>query len=173
MDKTELRNNINLILNEELRSYQAKGRSTSSLGSFNIGLQSEPNQGWTTRGSVPTLLFDGGGNPIESSNATTLLKFYRSLNNNGKQDFTTHLLSHLDRQSQYASIGYFTFFALHQAGETTSALKTAQENLAGDSVHGYSNVLAILSLTVAHEYLKIEPKIFQEILLILQKFLKL
>jgi hypothetical protein len=44
------------VLNEEKRSYAARGRGGSGLGSLNVGLQSEPNHGWTTVGQIPTLL---------------------------------------------------------------------------------------------------------------------
>ncbi|MGH6923881.1 MAG: hypothetical protein ACRED5_09100, partial [Propylenella sp.] len=41
------------ILDEEKRSYAARGRSRGMLGSLNVGLQSEPNAGWSKEGEIP------------------------------------------------------------------------------------------------------------------------
>lgn len=46
------------VLREEKRSYAARGRRTGQLGTLNVGLQSEPNFGWTKEGDVPQLLWD-------------------------------------------------------------------------------------------------------------------
>jgi hypothetical protein len=58
---------IDLILNEERRNYAACGRVRGGLGSPNVGLQSEPNFGWTKEGTVPSLLWERTqAKPIES-----------------------------------------------------------------------------------------------------------
>ena len=44
---------MDIILNEEKRSYKANGRSRGGLGSLNVGLQSEPDGGWTEEGRYP------------------------------------------------------------------------------------------------------------------------
>ncbi len=63
------------VLNEEKRSYAGRGRAGGGLGSLNVGLQSEPNLGWTTVGQIPVLLWEKGkGTPVSSINLERLLR---------------------------------------------------------------------------------------------------
>ncbi len=156
---------VDLILNEERRYYAARGRICGGLGSLNVGLQSEPNFGWTTVGSVPSLLWDKGQTrPIESLNVTRLIVLHGTLDNTGKDDFERYLLSHLHKGSPYADVGYFIFLALHRMGRTVDALIAARTHLAGDKVHGYSNLLGTLSAVVSHEHFDIDPGFYARIL---------
>src|SRR3989338_5956745 len=158
MDVSTLHNKINIILDEEVRSYTARGRRMGALGSMNIGLQSVPNNGWTSEGQIPQILFDKSDpNVISSPNATTLLKFFSTLDNDEKGRFKTYFISNLRKDSLYASIGYFIFFVLYRIGETVGGLKNARRALSGDSNHGYSNLLGMLSMIVSREYLEINP----------------
>ena len=76
---------VDLILNEEKRNYLACGRQRGGLGSLNVGLQSEPNSGWTTVGNAPTLLWDkAAAKPIESPNLTRLVKNPRRIGRSRK-----------------------------------------------------------------------------------------
>jgi len=45
MDIYELHKKINIVLDEEVRSYSANGRIRGGLGSMNVALQSVPNDG--------------------------------------------------------------------------------------------------------------------------------
>ena len=156
---------VDLILNEERRSYAARGRSGGGLGSLNVGLQSEPNFGSTTVGSVPSLLWDKAqAKPIESPNAARLIKLHGALDHAGKDDLERYLLSHLHKGSPYADVGYFIFLALHRMGRTVDALQAARARLAGDKVYGYSNLLGTLSAIVSHEHFDIELDLFPGIL---------
>jgi len=164
MDVSTLHNKINIILDEEVRSYTARGRRMGALGSMNIGLQSVPNNGWTSEGQIPQILFDKSDpNVISSPNATTLLKFFSTLDNDEKGAFKTYFISNLRKDSLYASIGYFIFFVLYRIGETVGGLKNARRALSGDSNHGYSNLLGMLSMIVSREYLEINPKTYEDI----------
>ncbi|MDP3696475.1 MAG: hypothetical protein Q8R55_00400 [Candidatus Taylorbacteria bacterium] len=168
MDIYELHKKINIVLGEEIRAYEAKGRIRGALGSMNIGLQSVPNNGWTTEGEIPQLLFDKSDPAVISSpNATTLLKLYSSLDADGKNNFKSYLITNLRKDSQYASISYFNFFVLYRIGETIAALNFAREALSGDSVHGYSNVLGALSMIVSREYLEIDQNTYERIKIVL------
>ncbi len=169
MNIYELHKKINLALNEELRAYEARGRRSGDLGSMNIGLQSMPNNGWTNQGSIPRLLFEESNpNVISSPNATILLKLYSSLDDNDKRSFDNYLIGSLNKTSTYVSIAYLVFFILYRIGKTADALKMARRSLAGDSVHGYGNLLGTLSMIVSREYLEIDPKDYESIKLILQ-----
>ncbi len=168
METNELHKKINIVLDEEVRSYSANGRRRGGLGSMNIGLQSMPNNGWTTEGEIPQLLFpESNVNVIVSSNASLLVKLYSSLDKEEKENFVNYLSSHLRKVGPYTSIGYFIFFVLYRVGEIIKPLKFARLALSGDTLHGYSNLLGILSMIISREYLSIDPKIYEDIKLIL------
>jgi hypothetical protein len=152
---------VDFILNEERRNYAANGRIRGGLGSLNVTLQSEPNSGWTEVGSVPSLLWDKRkAKHIESPNASRLIKLHAALSDAEKDDLERYLLSHLDKRSPYAEVGYFIFFALHRMGQTIAGLQTARLHLAGDKVYGYSNLLGTLSAIVSHEHFQIERDLY-------------
>lgn len=154
-----------LILNEERRNYAACGRSRGGLGSLDVTLQSEPNFGWTTVGTVPSLLWERAqSKPIESPNATRLMKLWSGLNDTGRRDLEQYLLSHLHKRSPYADVAYFNFFVLHRMGRTVDALKASRAELAGDKVYGYSNLLGTLSALVSREHFDIDPALYPRIL---------
>lgn len=168
MDIYDLQKKINIVLDEEVRSYTARGRRQGALGSMNIGLQSVPNKGWTTEGEIPQLLFDkSDANTIISPNATILFKLYSSLGDDEKGMFKSYLLTHLRKDSLYANIAYFIFFVLYRVGGTIEALKFARRALSGNTAHGYSNLLGILSMIISREYLEIPPKTYEDIKLVL------
>ena len=169
MNIYELHKKINIVLDEEVRSYSANGRIRGGLGSMNITLQSVPNNGWTNEGQIPQLLFDKSDPAvINSPNATTLIKFYSSLDPDRKSNFKTYLVTNLRKDSPYVSIGYLIFFVLYRIGETLYALKQARRGLLGDAVHGYSNVLGVFSMIISREYLEIDSKTYEDIKLVLQ-----
>lgn len=169
MEIHSLHKKINIVLDEEVRSYSARGRRMGALGSMNIGLQSMPNNGWTNEGQVPAILFDESNKEVISSpNATILLRLYSSLDAESKINFRTYLVSNLRKDSPYVSIGYFILFVLYRIGEIIVALKNARRALSGDSQHGYSNLLGITSMIISREYLEISPAVYEEIKLTLQ-----
>ena len=156
---------VDLILNEERRSYAARGRTMGGLGSLNVGLQSEPNLGAATVGSLPSLLWDKEqGKPIDSPNVARLIKLHGTLDEAAKDNLERYLLSHLHKGSPYADVAYFIFLALHRMGRTVDALQAARAHLAGDKVYGYSNLLGTLSAIVSHEHSKIDPGLYRRIL---------
>ena len=168
MNAYELQKKINVVLNEEVRAYKARGRAMGALGSMNIGLQSVPNQGWTNIGEIPQLLFDKSDSSIiTSSNSTLLLKLHSSLDETGKKSFISYLTTDLRKDSPHACVAYLIFFVLFRLGEAMSALKFARQALSGDSVHGYSNLLGMLSMIVSREYLHIDPDTYEGIKLVL------
>ena len=73
-------------------------------------------------------------------------------------------LSHLRRNSPYASIGYFVFLCLHRMGRTTDALIAARDNLRGEKVCGWSNVLGVFSGLISHEHGKVPVELLRQVL---------
>ena len=125
------------ILREEKRSYAARGRISGQLGTMNVGLQSEPNFGWTKVGEVPVLLWEKGQTKrLSSPNLDRLLKIWNSLGPSEQTNLGAFLLTHLRKDSEFADIGYFLFLGLHRMDRTIDALKTARTCLSGDKVFG-------------------------------------
>ncbi len=168
METHELHKKINIVLDEEVRSYVANGRIRGGLGSLNITLQSVPNNGFTSVGQIPKLLFnESDPTVISSPNSNILLKLYSSLDKDGKDNFRTYLISHLRKDSTYASVAYLIFFVLHRTGFTIDAVKQAKRALLGDTINAYSNLLATFSMVISREYFEIDAKVYEDTKLIL------
>ena len=153
------------ILNEERRSYAARGRSVGGLGSLNVGIRSEPNAGWTKEGEIPQLLWSRDkAEPVSSPNLDRLLRLHGTLSPEDRDNLERYLLTCLDKNSEFADVAYFAFLGLHRMGRTIDALNTARTFLSGDKVHGYSNLLGTLSVVVSHEHFDIDPNLYPLIL---------
>ena len=156
---------VDLILNEEKRNYLACGRQRGGLGSLNVGLQSEPNSGWTTVGNAPTLLWDkAAAKPIESPNLTRLVKIHAASGDPEREELENYLVSHLRKGSPCADVGYLIFLALHRMGRTIDALRAARSYLSGDKDYAYSNLLGTLSALVSREHFAIDAALYPQIL---------
>jgi hypothetical protein len=149
------------VLTEEKRSYAANGRTRGGLGSLNVGLQSEPNYGWTTEGKIPQLLWGTGkGNPVTSPNLDRLIRIHAAFATSEKDNLERYLLAQLRKESPFAEVAYFPFLALHRIGRTIDALGTARKFLAGDKVYAYSNLLGTLSAVISHEHYDTDPNLY-------------
>jgi hypothetical protein len=149
------------ILTEEKRSYAANGRTTGGLGSLNVGLQSEPNYGWTKQGKIPQLLWETGkGTPVTSPNLERLVRIHAALAATEKDNLERYLLAQLRKESPFAEVAYFVFLALHRIGRTIDALATARKFLAGDKAYAYSNVLGTLSAVISREHYNTDPNLY-------------
>ena len=152
------------ILTEEQRIYAARGRSTGQLGSLNVGLQSEPNFGVTTVGTIPSLLWPHDrATQLSSPNLDRLLTMHSSLAPHDAENLENYLLCQLSTFSPFADVAYFVFLALHRMHRTTDALTTARTWLAGDKVYGYSNLLGTLSALISHEHREMDTTFCQKI----------
>jgi len=141
---------IDIILKEEKRAYKAHGRHTGGLGSFNITIQS---RGWDSKGEVPNIVNDQSDpDSIKSRNANILFRLYTTLNPEDKKNLKEYLLKNLSRDSEYFDVAYLVIFVLSKIGATVETLKTARVNLKGDSKHGFSNMLAMLSQIISYDY---------------------
>jgi hypothetical protein len=89
-----------VILREEKRNYAARGRQHGKLGSLNVGLQSEPNHGWTKVGEVPELLWPKeSAQTVTSDNLQRLLDLRESLPKRSRPNLDLFLLSQLHKDS--------------------------------------------------------------------------
>lgn len=91
------------------------------------------------------------------------MMIYEAPGEGDKGDLEEYLLSHLNKLSSYADVAYFVFLALHRMGRTVDAVAAAQDNLAGDKVFGYSNLLGTMSAIVSREHFDIDPALYPPI----------
>jgi hypothetical protein len=153
------------ILAEEKRSYAARGRLSGQLGSLNVGLQSEPNYGWTTQGEIPNILWkEGDGTALASVNLDRLLKLRGSLSTEDGDNLERFMLAQLRKDSPYADVAYFVVLSLHRMNRLIDALTTAGLCLAGDKVYAYSNVIGMLSALISHEHSQIPVELYDRVL---------
>jgi len=149
----ELQKRIEIILQSEKNSYSQNGRIRGGLGSFNIGLQSVPNGGWTNEGSVKQYLFDTSDQDfIKSENAQILLKLYSSLNKEKRVEFELILLTYITKENEYRDVGYLICFIFIRLGKIISVVTKAVKDLRGDDNNAYSNLLHLVNLVIAREY---------------------
>lgn len=149
----ELQKYIEIVLQSEKEAYSRNGRRGGGLGSFNIGLQSVPNNGWTNVGSVKQYLSDTSDqNFIKSENAQILLKLYSTLDKEKRKEFESILLEYIEKESNYRDIGYLICFVFIRLGKIIPVVKKATKNLKGDTANAYSNLLHMINLVVAREY---------------------
>lgn len=142
-----------LVLDEERRNYRVRGRREGKLGSLSVGVQHEPNLGWTTSGQVPPLIWPAGeAEPLKSDNLERIMRYHAALGDVDKIDLEEMLTHYLHRASPYAEIAYGIFFCLHRLGRTTDAISVARRNLRGDKVYGFSNLICALAAFVSREH---------------------
>ncbi len=89
---------------------------------------------------------------IESDNASTLIKFYKSLKNQQRDGCVESLLKRLSRETAYAAVGYLILLVLYRIGYLKKALETAKKEFQGDSTCGLSNFLRLLDGLLKYEY---------------------
>ena len=158
----DLKQKIDVILNEEKRAYQLRGRRGGWLGTFNIGVQGSGSS-WTD-GIVPSVLkFHSDPNFIKSTNADVLLRLYAALNSKDKDEAKVYLFNQLSRDSTYFDVAYLVFFVLCKIGGTVEAVKNSRIKLKGDLDHGFSNMLAMLSQIISHDYASFDTETYLQI----------
>lgn len=144
---------LQLILDSELSAYNQNGRIRGGLGTFNVTLQSVPNLGWTTTGSVTQYLFDEVDKDfIQSENATLILKLYSSSDEIKRQEIEKMMLGCIDRQGDLKDVSYLIVFVFIRIGKFKIAIDKAFSDLKGDSNNAYSNMLHMLKLVISREY---------------------
>jgi len=162
------------VLQAEIYRYKDCGRRVGGLGSIQTTYQGRSYCGvgtdWREADSpkLQAIVPDPENVKIESDNASTLIKFYYSLNDQQQNDFADSLLKRLSRETEYAQVGYLILFILYRVGRLKEVLKTAKEKLQGDSAYGFSNLLMLLDSLLKYEY----PQLSTEMLNDIEQFLK-
>lgn len=162
------------VLQAEVNRYKDCGRKVGGLGSIQTAYQGRSYCGvgsdWRKADSpkLQAVVPDPESAKIESDNASTLIKFYHSLEKEQQNDFVESLLKRLSRETGYAPVGYFILFVLYRIRHLKKALDTAKKELQGDSAHGFSDFLRLLDGLLKYEY----PKFSTEMLNDIEQFLK-
>jgi len=146
------------VLQAEVYRYKDCGRIVGGLGSIKTTYQGRSYCGIGTEGrklgspELQSIVSDPENAKIESDNASALIKFYSTLDDQKKNDFESSLINRLSRETPYASIGYFILFVLYRIGHLKKALERAKNELQGDSAYGFSDFLRLLSGLLYYEY---------------------
>lgn len=149
----DLEEKMKLFLDSELAAYKQNGRTRGGLGTFNINLQSVPNNGWTNVGSVTQYLFpEPNKDFINSENAKYILTAYSLRPSEDKAKIEKYLLNCLDKDGPYRDISYLVIFIFIRIGKLEEAINTAVNSLKGDDSNAYSNALHLLKLVISREY---------------------
>jgi len=90
---------------------------------------------------------------IKSENAQILLNLYSSLNKEKQKRFESILLEYIEKESEYRDVGYLICFIFIRLGKVITLVKKSIKNLKGDTVNAYSNLLHLINLVVAREYI--------------------
>jgi len=162
------------VLQAEINRYKDCGRSVGGLGSIQTTYQGRSYCGvgtdWRKADSpkLQAIAPDPENAKIESDNAATLVKFYKSLKDQQRNDFVESLLKRLSRETAYAPVGYFILFVLYRVWHLNKALETAKKELQGDSAYGFSDFLRLLDGLLKYDY----PEFSTEMLNDIEQFLK-
>lgn len=162
------------VLQAEVYRYKGCGRKIGGLGSLQTTYRGRSYCGvgtdWRKADSpeLQEIVPDAENATIESDNASTLIKFYRSLLPEQKNEFVKSLLERLSREAAYASVGYLILLVLYRIGDLNNALKSAKDKLQGDSAHGFSDFLMLLDGLLKYEYQKFTTEMLNDI----EQFLK-
>lgn len=153
------------VLREEKRSYGSNGRQKGGLGSLNVTINDAHKIYSKAGANVPNILCPTDEiKEIQSENLNRILKIATQQIGSDQDNLQAFLLSQLSRDGEFAEVGYFIFMSLHRLGRTLDALTAARDFLSHDKVHGYSNVLGVLSVIISREYNRIDPNLFGMIL---------
>lgn len=162
------------VLQAEVYRYEDCGRRAGGLGSIKLTYQNRSYSGFGTDWRKPDSpeLQEVIPNPedarIESDNASTLVNYYSTLEDQQKTVFIETLLERLSRDLPYASIGYLILFVLLQTGNLKDALDRAKNDLMGDSAYGFSDFLRLLDGLLKYDYIIFTEEMLNDI----DKFIK-
>jgi hypothetical protein len=162
------------ILQAEVYRYKDCGRRVGGLGSIQTTYQGRSYCGvgtdWRKADSpeLQAIVPDPENARIESDNASTLIKYYKSLKNQQRNDFVESLLRRLSRETPYAPVGYLILLVLYRIGYLNKVLETAKKQLQSDSAHGFSDFLRLLDGLLKYEYRRFSAEMLDDI----EQFLK-
>jgi hypothetical protein len=139
------------VLKAEVNRYKACGRRVGGLGSIQTTIQGKSYKGvgteWREADSPKNqaIIEDESTIEISSDNAQALINLYGKLESDDEKDtYFRVLFDRLNRNTEYAPIGYLILYVSFQINKLETALNDAVENLQGDEAYGFSDLLRLL-----------------------------
>lgn len=146
------------VLKNECKRYENCGRRTGGLGSVITSISNKTFNGvgsdnWTSNTTVEYLIHTGtNSNVINSENAQAIVTAYNKLEKEQEKEMVINaLVSRLSKNSEYSSVSYLILLVLFRIGKLSTALSKAM-SLEGDSEHGFSDFLMLLSALLKYEH---------------------
>jgi len=158
------------VLKAEANRYKDCGRRVGGLGSIQTTIRGHTYKGigteWREADSPKNQSI--AENEVEitiaSDNAQALLNLHTSLSNEQeRQVFYTALLKRIDRNTEYAPIGYLALYVLFQLGKLSQALDKAKADLVGDEAYGFSDFLHFLDGLLRFRHTSFSPEMLDHV----------
>jgi len=153
------------VLKAEANRYKECGRRVGGLGSIQTTIQGKNYKGvgteWREADSPKnqTITEDESTIQISSDNAQALLNLYKKLNaDDEKKRYFDALFQRLDKNTEYAPVGYLILFVLFSLGKLDAALDVAVKNLQGDMAYGFSDFLRLLDALLRFRHSSFTPE---------------
>ncbi|MCH4563462.1 hypothetical protein MKP05_10000 [Halomonas sp. EGI 63088] len=142
---------IAAVLKAEANRYKECGRRVGGLGSIQTTIQGKSYKGvgteWREADSPKnqTITEDESTIQISSDNAQALLNLYQKIKTDERKErYFSALFKRLDKNTEYAPVGYLILFVSFSLGELDAVLNGAVKNLQGDKAYGFSDFLRLL-----------------------------
>lgn len=142
---------IAAVLKAETNRYKECGRRVGGLGSIQTTIQGKSYKGvgteWREADSPrnQTITEDESTIQISSDNAQALLNLHQKLKTDEEKGrYFDALFKRLDKNTEYAPVGYLILFVYFSHGKLDTALAGAVKNLQGDKAYGFSDFLRLL-----------------------------
>ncbi len=171
--KDPIEKEILSVLQSEVHRYKDCGRRVGGLGSVVLNYQGRKVTGvgtdWRTADSpeMQSIVPDPQSAKLESDNGAILVRYFQSLTGKDMQRFCEVLLQRISKGNAYAPIGYFFLYVGYRINILKGVLKSAKDNLKGDSGYGFSDLLRLLDGMLKYEYQNFNS----EILDIIEQFI--
>ncbi|PLX60311.1 hypothetical protein [Sedimenticola selenatireducens] len=87
------------------------------------------------------------------------MNLYKKLNaDDEKKRYFDALFQRLDKNTEYAPVGYLILFVLFSLGKLDAALDVAVKNLQGDMAYGFSDFLRLLDALLRFRHSSFTPE---------------
>jgi hypothetical protein len=138
-----------------VKSFQASGGVTAGIGSE-----------WRRVGTADqqSLVHDIPPPAISSDNADALVALHGRLGTDAeRQRFMAALMRRVDRNTEYAEVGYLIALAAFRIGQLNTVLVAAKDHLRGDDAFGFSEVLRMVDALLRLEHSTFSPELLDDV----------
>ena len=147
------------ILKAEIDRYAAFGRPSGGLGSVQTVYDGETlkavGSDWRDADSPAQqeIVVTPAEGAIQSEYVEALLGVWQELKTpEERETFIDSLLDRLGRGTEYSAVAYLIGLVLFRVGKLGDGIAKARKDLAGDQVHGFSNLLRVIDGLLRFEH---------------------